>query len=169
MDSATKLSEVLDSPRAAKALERAGFKTVGDLEGVALEAIAGLNGVGQRTLEQIQTVHQEPEKEDFGAVEEGGHDVHLLSPRPKYVIWVLRGDRILDPSRGTSRVMPPVLIQFRDGRGKITRDQYLARKYNRDAGLIAKHIEDKKPWRAECVEWLRSRVKHGREYTVMSD
>jgi len=169
MEATTKLTDVLDSPRAAKVLERAGFKTVGDLEGVALEALAGLNGVGQRTLEQIQTVHTEPEPESFGETEEGPHDVHLLSPRERYVIWVLRGDRVVDPQMGTSRVMPPVLIEFRKGRGKITRETYLTRKYVRDEHKIREHIEAGKPWRVECVEWLRSRTKHGVEYTVMSD
>jgi len=169
METTTKLSDLLDSPRAAKVLADAGFKTVGDLEGVAISELATLRGVGQRTLEQIGDVHSAPESDNFGEIEEGNHDIHLTSPRANYVIWVLRGDRVIDPERHTSRVMPPVLIQFKRGRGTITRRTYLMRKYLRDEAKIQDHINDGLAWRVECAEWLRSRQKHGFEYVLLSD
>ena len=169
MELTKKLSEVLDSPRAAAALKRAGFVTIGDVHEMALGELASINGVGERTLEQLQTCVKLEEAVDYGTVEEGEHDIHLLSPRPGYVIWVLRGDRIVEPQSGASRVVPPILIQFRKGRGKISRKTFLMRKYRRNELQVQEHLDAGKPWRVECAEWLKSRQKHPIEYTLMSD
>lgn len=170
MDEATKLSDLLDSPRAAAALRKAGIETIGDLSGVALEEVAKIRGVGERTLEQIaETGATKTKDPNFDEVEEGPHPVHLMSPRENYVIWVLRGDKIHDPESRTNRVVPPVLIQFSGGRGTITRETYLKRKYFRDPAKIQDHISENKPWRVECADWLKSRTKYGIEYTLMTD
>ena len=170
MDPATKLTDILDSPRAGAALKKAGFVTVEDLGNATMAALQKINGVGQRTVEQLKALDAAatPNPDD-AEVEEGPHAIHLRSKREKYVIWVLRGDRIVDQLRGSTKVVPPLLIQFEGGRGTLSRETYLKRKYFRDEKAIQAHLDAGKPWRQEAVEWLRSRRKHGIEYFVMTD
>lgn len=169
MDKATKLSALLDSPRAAAALRKAGYETVGDLGDIALEELTKINGVGERTLEQISEAGVTKATVNYDEVEEGPQPIHLMSPRDEYVIWVLRGDKIFDSESRTNKVVPPLLIQFADGRGQIARETYLKRKYFRDPQKIQDHISADLPWRVECANWLKSRTKYGLEYTLMTD
>jgi hypothetical protein len=158
-----------ESPRSVYAMEKAGIKTVGDLANFTLAQLAAIKGVGERTLEQVNEILGSDVKreEDFDEVEEGPNPIHLMSPFAQYQIWVRHGDIERIQGQRGGKVFSPVVIRFVDGRGKLTREQYLMRKYARNEDKIREHIEQNLPWRKEAVEWLKSRRNFGRSYHLM--
>lgn len=160
----------LESPRALHALEQAGFRTVADLKKVALTEIMAIKGVGDRTMEQIGAiVGTDASAVNDDEIEEGDHPLHLHSPYESYSLWVLKGDIVRFGAGKGGKIVPPVVIRFEQGRGRLTRDQYLARKYQRDADKIAAHINEKRPWRQEAAAWLKARKMFGVAYHLMSE
>lgn len=168
----TAISEVLKSPRAIGALQRAGLTTVGDIRRKAISELGKLTGVGEFTLEQIRGLQVEdvPETpEDITQVEESDEPIQLMSPYPSFGFTLLPAGRFSDGSGRGYTTQRPLTVRFADGRGELTKEQYLTMKYRRDEKAVLGAKQAKEPWRREAVEWLKTRRQHGLGYHVMTD
>lgn len=168
----TAISEVLKSPRAIGALNRAGVMTVGDIRRKAITELGKLVGVGEFTLEQIRGLQGEDvpaAPDDFTQVEESDEPVQLMSPYPSFGFTLLPACRFADGSGRGYTTQRPLVVRFSDGRGELTKEQYLLMKYRRDEKAVILAKQNKEPWRREAVEWLKTRRQHGVGYHVMTD
>lgn len=169
----TVLGEVLKSPRAIGALAKAGFATVGDVRKRAVAELSKIVGVGEFTLEQIRGLQGSAtpaaEPDDPTKVEESDAPVQLMSPYPSFAFTLLPAGRFADGSGRGYTTQRPLVVRFSDGRGELTRDQYLLMKYRRDEKAVLASKQNKEPWRREAVEWLKARRQHGVGYHVMTD
>jgi len=164
----TPLALVIESPRAAKALEEAGYAKVGDLDGVSYSELGSVKGVGERTLERIRELRTDlPEEPTNTKVEEGMHPIHLHSPSNGFCLHLLPGDRLGD--KFGYRLVTPVFIEFSDGRGRMTAELWFTRKYRRDMVKVQDAIANEEPWRVEAHKWLASRRSCNSAFFIMTD
>ena len=161
------LSEIIESPRAIKALERAGYKTVKDLDGVPMKELLVIKGVGQRTIELIEKIGLEQPAEEDPDFDEGPHPINLLSPHGRYGLIMLHGDEIV--SGRSRRVVPPLAIEFMDGRAQLKREKWFLFKFNRDKVEAEKAAAEEQPWRLDAIAWLKARANYNRTFHIMSD
>lgn len=156
----TSIKNVVASPRAAAVLESAGYNELADLDGIPMERIAELKGVGQATINALEKAAnfaptpQESEPE----WEEGPHPIHLDSPRDSLAIRITHASTAHEGQR--VRVINPIFLRFSGGEASLTRELFMLGKYRGDKIRAKKALNDKEPWRVEAVEWLKGKPSY---------
>lgn len=168
------LSEVLDSPKAKKAAEKHGLKTLGDVVtrgGVG--TLHGLAGFGEASIRLIEkaigpaAVEHEAMDEE---IEEGVHPIRLESPYPEFRFVVIPSRKVTEPGGGYS-IQENAFVEFDRGDAVLTKNMFLLRKFNRDRAAVSEAMKKPEyPWRKEAVEWLRSMPSFVRgDFRVLAD
>lgn len=169
----TKISDLIESPNAVKALASRGITTIADLRVRTIEEVAAIPGIGNSTLDRIREL-QVTEKSDPTAkskaleVEESNAALVVISQHQEFALQVLNGDAERFGTRGL-RQIPPIYISCKGGRGKLTREEWFARKYNRNREKMIAAVTANEPWRKEAFVWLQSRKSYGRDFHVLTD
>jgi len=173
LQDATKIVDLIESPTAVKALAVRGINTVADLRVRTIEEIAAIPGIGNSTLDTIREL-QVTEKVDPATknkaleVEESNAALTVISQHQEFALQVLNGDAERFGTRGL-RQIPPIYIACKGGRGKLTREEWFARKYNRNREKMMEALTKNEPWRKEAFAWLQSRKSYGRDFHVLTD
>ncbi len=171
---ATRLvSEVVESPKARKALEKHGFKTLGDVAEKGVGSLHGLVGVGEATILLIEKalgpIPVEVEEDD-GKIEEGVHPVRLESPYAEFRILLHPSRKVLEPGGGYA-IQESLFIEFSGGEAALSKEAWLMREFARDRERVAVAMKDPEhAWRAKAIEWLRGKGSFQKgEFRVLSD
>lgn len=166
------LADVVQSPRALKALEAAGLKTLGDVAAKGLGTLQGLRHVGEATRVLIERAlgPLPATEEDDDEIEEGAHPLHLESPIRSMRIALLATHRHVT-GNGVTTLDRPLYIEFDDGSATLSKQAWLMRVYERDAVKVAEGMGNPGlPWRKAAAAWLRSLDTHTRgEFRVLGD
>lgn len=168
------LSEVVESPRARQALEKYGLKTLGDVAAKGIGSLHGLKGIGEATIALIEKaigpVPAEEESDDPAAIEEGTHPVRLESPFPEFRMSIYPARKVPEPGGGYA-LQESLFIEFSGGSAALTKEAWLHREFARDREKIAAAMANEKhPWRAKAVAWLRSKDTFTRgEFRILTD
>jgi hypothetical protein len=169
---ATPLSKVVESPRAAKALEAAGFKTLGDVAEKGLDAARRTKFVGESSIALIAKAigpQQDEPAADEGEIEEGVHDVRLESPYAEFKIGLRASGKVPEPGGGFA-IAQPLYIEFSRGEGRLTKRMFLERILGRGQALETAMRDAAYKWRGQATDWLRQHGTHKRgEFRVLTD
>lgn len=164
---ATPLKDVVESPRAKKALEAAGLRTLGDVWERGIGSLHGMRNVGEASIGLIRKalglVEEKPSDLEETPIEEGVHPIRLECAYPEFRLQVCPAHRLTQPN-GAWTLEREVYIEFDRGHGTLSKRAWLMRKFNRDKALVEKGMAAPNlHWRAEAIAWLRSRdpVKMG--------
>jgi hypothetical protein len=166
----TAIASIVESPRAVKALEDAGYKTVEDLEGTAMSDLAGIKGVGQVTLETIRKQFESPVEEPVveDEWEEGPHAIRLDSPYNNLALRITYGGT--EQMGNRARPILPVFLRFEGGTASLTRKLYMLAKYQGNKVRARQALNDNEPWRVEAVEWLKNKPAfRERKFIILTD
>lgn len=166
----TLLADALSSPKNVEVLAKAKIVTVGDAKKLTIADFIKM-GVGEVTIEEIRTlgVRQAAESKD-ARLEESPNPIHILSPFAEYCLQVLPGDVRRNPNGRGQAIIRPIYIVCKTGRGKLTREMWYARRYERDAKKMQDAATANEPWRLEAYEWLKGRKSYrSKGFRVMSD
>lgn len=166
------LSDVVESPRAIKALAGAGLTTLGDVAVRGLGCLGGIKHVGEATRSLIvRAIGPLPEApEDNDEIEEGVHPLRLDGPISSMRISLLPTHRHTSVG-GVTQLDTPLYIEFQDGEATLTKKAWLTRIYERDRARVEAGMKDAAlPWRRDAAAWLRSLDTHARaEFRVLGD
>lgn len=169
------LSEIVEAPRAIRALRDAGFTTLGHVRLQGLSAIQAIRWVGETSVASIATalapILAEEEEEDAKAsdLEEGVHDLHLASPHLGYKIKLLDSNRV-ERAGGGFAVQRPVYIEFTEGEAVLKKEVWLLLKFDRNPEKITTALADSKfAWRREALAYLQTVDGFNRDFHVRSD
>jgi hypothetical protein len=155
MSNPQNISELVASPRAVKALEKAGYITTDDVDGVPIENLAALPGVGQVSIEQLTRAGADPAPiDEDGDWDEGPHPIHLdsfadLRIRVTHSGEERRGKRV--------QIIPPVFLAFQGGRAKLTREQFMLARHDGDKVAAKAELRTDTPWRLDAIDWLKAK------------
>jgi hypothetical protein len=168
----TPIKEVVASARAIKALADAGYENVEDLEGVSLETLSQVRGVGQVTLQslvrQLNKADVElAEEEEYGDWEEGPQPIHIDSPYDLAIRVHEAGETRIG---NRVKIHNPKFLRCKNGRARLTREIYLLAKYQGDKPGAAEELKTDTPWRLDAIEWLKDKPAFKRgEFVILTD
>lgn len=156
---ATPLADVVESPRALKALEAAGCKTLGDAAEKGYDALSRVRYVGESTLALIRRAVgplPEREPEDPGEIEEGSHPIRCECGYPAFKIRLAPAHRIVLPEGGYA-VQEPMYLEFDRGHAALDKRTYLMVIHRRDRTRVDEGMKNGNlPWRKDAADWLQS-------------
>ena len=165
------IKDVVDSPRAIKALADAGYQTLEDVEGVSIEELSRLKGVGDVTVAALRKAGELPEDapiDEDAAWDEGPHPIVIESPRDNLAIRVTRASE----KQVGRRWVPinPIFLRLENGVGRLTRELYLLAKHNGDKRAAKAELSTSEPWRLDAIEWLKAKPSYKtREFIILTD
>lgn len=167
------LREVVESPRALAALEKHGFKTLGDVAAKGVGSLHGIVGVGEASIALIDRALgpiPTEKSEEVLSIEEGPHALRLESPFPQFRILIVPAGRVTQPGGGYA-IEESLFVEFDRNQGALSKEAFLMRKFERDRQKVRDAMKDPKfPWRAEAVEWLKGRDSFRRhEFRILGD
>lgn len=166
----TAIKDVVESPRAVKALAEAGYVTIDDLDGVPVESLATLKGVGQVTLDALLRAKNGPEPEapvEEPQWDEGPHPIHLDSPVQELALRLTEAGEERQGRR--VRVINPIFLEFKGGEAQLRRKDYLLAKYSGDrAAAKAESLTDA-PWRLDAIRWLQAKPGYNKSFFILTD
>ena len=166
------LSEIVESPRAVKALAGAGFTTLGDVRQQGLRALQGVRWVGEASISLLAEAlgPSLPEEDDDDAeIEEGTHPLRLSSPYHSYEIKLLDSNRVPRPGGG-HHVQRPIYLKFVSGEAALTKSMYLTCRFDRDADRIDPAMADTRfRWRRDAAAYLATVSGFNRDFHLRSD
>ena len=171
----TPLEAIVSIPRALHSLKAAGFATIGDVRRRGLAAVSGVKYVGAASIDALCEQLSEPQGADEEVAvgkearhEEGEYPISLQSPHHALRLAWSPARKITYPD-GSYEVQDTLFVEFVGGTAKITQQMYLMRKYKRDEARISKAIEEKEPWRLECVELIRRMSNFNIDFFLLDD
>jgi len=175
----TRISEIVTGPRAVKHLEAAGIGSLGDLRAKGMEVVFTTKYVGQVAIRELQAAigPQEkrpvatPSSDPLSEMEEGSHPLNLerLPGGPARISW-LPSNKV-STGGGAYGIQKHVWIEFDEhGSFKLSQRAYLMRKYNRNEERVIDAIDQKAPWRQECVDMIRGTFQsYGTGFIILTD
>jgi hypothetical protein len=169
---ATALSELVESPRALKALTDLGYKTLGDVRAKGIDALAGTKHVGQVTLDALAEAlgpkDPAPPPPD-GSWDEGPHPLHLHSPHAGFQFPLKKARRIFNPHSGALEEQAPLWVTFSDHEGALKAKDWFLRKFDGDEARADDAVAKGTPWRLDAVAWLKGRRTYKKDFFVKTD
>lgn len=166
----TAIKDVVESPRAVKALAEAGYVAIDDLDGVPVESLATLKGVGQVTLDALLRAKNGPEPEapvEEPQWDEGPHPIHLDSPVQELALRLTEAGEERQGRR--VRVINPIFLEFKGGEAQLRRKDYLLAKHSGDrAAAKAESLTDA-PWRLDAIRWLQAKPGYNKSFFILTD
>lgn len=166
------LKDIVSSPRATKALARAGYSTLGDLKDVPVETVAAVPGVGPATLAELEAAWAPDatnpnELTDFDSIEEGPHPIHLSSPYAGLSVRLHEATETRDGRR--IRIQLPAFLKFENGEARLTKGHYAKVRFPHDRIAQREFARSEQPWRVEAHEWLTGTMAYKSRRFIILD
>lgn len=166
----TLLADRLSSPKNLELLAKNKVLTVGDAKKLTIVDFIRM-GVGEVTIDEIRTlgVRQATESKD-AKIEESPNPIHIASHFAGYALQVLPGDVRRNPNGRGQAVIQPIYAVCHNGRGKLTREMWYNRKYDRDKKKVQDAVIANEPWRLDAYAWLLATKGYkAKRFRVLSD
>ena len=171
---ASLLSEILESPRAVRALEGLGLKTLGDVRAAGIDKVVGQRYIGDVTLEKLRAALGPQATPDKPAApepkwEEGMHPLYLHSPSRGFRFPLKRALSRHHPVSGETIEQTPLWVEFTEGEAKLTAYEWALKVHDGDEVKARRDVEAKTPWRIAAIEWLKARRSYERAFFIKTD